>query len=163
MGLLLLAELGRPLYEGVDWNIQVWYNIINERGRPLYEGVDWNRFKDLACKSAVCRPLYEGVDWNTSAVKIFLRRSYVALFTRAWIEIHLFNDITSIFFGRPLYEGVDWNSCRCKTMNNRFCRPLYEGVDWNKVQHQVIVLDFLSPSLRGRGLKYFHTLNAKDY
>ena len=33
---------GLPLYEGVDWNIDVNKKSIYILGLPLYEGVDWN-------------------------------------------------------------------------------------------------------------------------
>ena len=81
--------------------------------------------------------------------------SAVALFTRAWIEIHSVLVRQSKITGRPLYEGVDWNfdrnACRvCKRWSPSLrgrglkCphlfgdevahirRPLYEGVDWNQ-------------------------------
>ena len=40
-------------------------------------------------------------------------------------------------------------------------RPLYEGVDWNSSYYPVLYLSFRSPSLRGRGLKYFLTIYGK--
>ena len=57
---------------------------------------------------------------------------FVALFTRAWIEIAHFRYWGLQAPGRPLYEGVDWNSC-----------DIFKAVRTT-----------LSPSLRGRGLKF---------
>ena len=56
---------GRPLHEGVDWNNIFKFRHIYNIGRPLHEGVDWNFLGDLA-----------------------VLQDLVALFTRAWIEIH---------------------------------------------------------------------------
>ena len=101
-------------------------------GRPLYEGVDWNSCLKQTSKCNWSRPLYEGVDWNAAFaeggdtaqdVALFTRawieiirpkQSYwvsncVALFTRAWIEILVLSYNNNDVAGRPLYEGVDWN------------------------------------------------------
>ena len=101
-----------------------------------------------------CRPLYEGVDWNGLSVLSHTTAS-----------------------SRPLYEGVDWNRYTRKSVAKLFCRPLYEGVDWNRYELQLIFYypvalftrawieitvsykvknETESPSLRGRGLKYYN-------
>ena len=128
---------GRPLYEGVDWNKITKKMEQKLISRPLYEGVDWNlRIFWVLRQGERSRPLYEGVDWNFNRKSNALR-PWVALFTRAWIEINYFLHLHNIGQSRPLYEGVDWNY---------FCK-------W---QWFVYVL---SPSLRGRGLKLRHIRN----
>ena len=101
----------------------------------------------------------------------------VALFTRAWIEISLVFTITSSPQRRPLHEGVDWNSTQHLKKSLKRCRPLHEGVDWNNLvvsslwlslsvalftrawieifySVELEVNSYMSPSSRGRGLKY---------
>ena len=58
---------------------------------------------------------------------------WVALFTRAWIEI-----TSALCFYRPLqrrpfHEGVDWNCVGVGCVLVHICRPFHEGVDWNFV------------------------------
>ncbi len=56
---------------------------------------------------------------------------WVALFTRAWIEIKLYPVYITGYISRPLHEGVDWNSLWYIHNNIPLRRPLHEGVDWN--------------------------------
>ena len=60
--------------------------------------------------------------------------------------------------GRPLYEGVDWNNGgfvrRCKAIVALFTRA---WIEIPKLQAKKFV--FASPSLRGRGLKWFYNPN----
>ena len=144
---------GLPLYEGVDWNMEMHKNNICDLCLPLYEGVDWN---DLKCQSPECGwrlPLYEGVDWN--------RRE----------------KIPEVFpCSLPLYEGVDWNSCYIKFNSFFPLSPSLRGsglkslVNWftklifvvSLFTREWIEMSILppksdkspSPSLRGSGLKY---------
>ena len=123
---------GRPLYEGVDWNVLWYMPALDVSCRPLYEGVDWNKFVVVKVAVYCSRPLYEGVDWNGRYKAVYGSLQHVALFTRAWIEIveHL------------------------KIENGTVSRPLYEGVDWNIANEGISLVENASPSLRGRGLKY---------
>ena len=57
--------------------------------------------------------------------------------------------------GRPLYEGVDWNHMFCFKVYTLSGRPLYEGVDWNLSALINRIAEVKSPSLRGRGLKWY--------
>ena len=81
----------------------------------------------------VRRPLHEGVDWNT----------------RVWYNID--NEKS-----RPLHEGVDWNQLKYILNMYLVCRPLHEGVDWNFFTAVFIPWISMSPSSRGRGLKYIN-------
>ena len=83
-----------------------------------------------------------------------LYQTYVALFTRAWIEIVIPHIIISAVCCRPLHEGVDWNQIYDKLTEMRASRPLHEGVDWNCRNMLTIYTTSTSPSSRGRGLKY---------
>ena len=145
--------MGRPLYEGVDWNIQIILTVCLSVCRPLYEGVDWNFDVSFNASYVERRPLYEGVDWNTKAqynkdnekkspslrgrglkYPIFTKLSHsfhVALFTRAWIEIAVsYSDYSS--------ESVAL-----------FTRA------WIEIgEFRVAITAPWSPSLRGRGLKF---------
>ena len=76
-------------------------------------------------------PLYEGVDWNFRLSLNVAAHQNVSLFTREWIEI---TGLSAAFWGV-------------------LSLPLYEGVDWNKICIQRDLNRFLSPSLRGSGLK----------
>ena len=59
-----------------------------KQSRPLHEGVDWNSVFYWKFATRLCRPLHEGVDWNIDKhFKCFC--NFVALFTRAWIEMYL--------------------------------------------------------------------------
>ena len=105
----MLLSKRRPLYEGVDWNTLMGTCFTQITCRPLYEGVDWNSRITTVTIFDACRPLYEGVDWNINFFRSTYanvespslrgrglksctaltvnHNEYVALFTRAWIEI----------------------------------------------------------------------------
>ena len=83
---------------------------------------------------------------------------FVALFTRAWIEIECYPFVVFYGFCRPLYEGVDWNRLLSALAITFRRRPLYEGVDWNTKSIDTNVISIRSPSLRGRGLKYSQSI-----
>ena len=71
------------------------------------------------------------MDWNTPKNEKSVK-AQVALFTRAWIEIILYNIKYLKYNGRPLHEGVDWNANANFLARDLGSRPLHEGVDWNK-------------------------------
>ena len=188
----------RPLYEGVDWNkilcklslrgcavalfTRAWIEIIRfpvcrykMRGRPLYEGVDWNSGGEPLFSGFVASPSLRGRGLKYLQHEYSYSSQYVALFTRAWIEMTFFLTIrfampvalftrawieikttswNSLFVARrPLYEGVDWNIFPAKPASVFKSRPLYEGVDWNFGTGKSQFMIVMSPSLRGRGLK----------
>ena len=125
-----------------------------ESSRPLYEGVDWNVLQKKIKKYKKRSPSLRGRGLKFFVVQIILFRCMVALFTRAWIEIHrpsepqrqcsvalftrawieIFSSIAeyNAAVRRPLYEGVDWNKKQLGNRNPQQSRPLYEGVDWNR-------------------------------
>ena len=85
------------------------------------------------------RPLHEGVDWNSDDT---------------------YNNPK--FASRPLHEGVDWNQHTTPKKVTKKSRPLHEGVDWNTLDQFADNLITLSPSSRGRGLKYRISANNVD-
>ena len=122
-------KTSRPLYEGVDWNNRHCERNWVYISRPLYEGVDWNNKLCPHCVGYRGRPLYEGVDWNY-LVKFPQFTPPVALFTRAWIEIHKHKPPSR----------ADWSpSLRGRGLKSPF---ICFGNNFPS-----------SPSLRGRGLK----------
>ena len=120
-----------PLHEGVDWNTNMILMNSFKIHRPLHEGVDWNLSGWSLLPSSNRRPLHEGVDWNKTGRYELWRVESIALFTRAWIEIPIFDTENGKSFSRPLHEGVDWNTSRFIFYIITGCRPLHEGVDWN--------------------------------
>ena len=176
-------EKGRPLHEGVDWNI-VTHNSVNcYFSRPLHEGVDWNCSTICSCCRHTRRPLHEGVDWNYFAsaawhfdfVALFTRAwieilftkcmivfCIVALFTRAWIEIFLILEYLSIYlvalFTRAWIEiRFTINLQKCEQ-----CRPLHEGVDWNVFAVFVWAWPFCRPLHEGVDWNKIRLLYAYD-
>ena len=126
-----VPPLCRPLYEGVDWNIDGGASYRAFFSRPLYEGVDWNTKLSHSFHKGTSRPLYEGVDWNLSTVPTSTLRA-----------------------SRPLYEGVDWNIE--KIVTTMFTAVALFTRAW--IEMQIVIIDYNaiieSPSLRGRGLKF---------
>ena len=109
--------------------------------RPLHEGVDWNTLFADSFIFFTSRPLHEGVDWNNHL--LWGGDSYIS---------------------RPLHEGVDWNQNGVSYIFAPVGRPLHEGVDWNLRIFSACCCVFMSPSSRGRGLKYLsHMLRRKYY
>ena len=106
----VLSAIGRPLHEGVDWN--TWLNIWQTTLRVALFTRAWIEIRLLLVRVQVYwgRPLHEGVDWNNDCTSHFYFYhwspssrgrglkyhicmgvtflAHVALFTRAWIEIH---------------------------------------------------------------------------
>ena len=137
---------------GLKCNLYDTSELVDE-SRPLHEGVDWNSFIADIIGRFIRRPLHEGVDWNRKRANSHSSRCYVALFTRAWIEIelcsvraqsrkcrplhegvdwnYLLHLLRLSLVGRPLHEGVDWNTTYRHSNHDLFGRPLHEGVDWN--------------------------------
>ena len=108
---------------------QLWWKAVRQSPSLRGRGLKWKNHKKHLL--IICRPLYEGVDWN------MLSRSTIG---NIWC--------------RPLYEGVDWNVTSTAWQYRKCCRPLYEGVDWNSFATKPHD-QFMSPSLRGRGLKFY--------
>ena len=122
-------------------------------GLPLYEGVDWNNDVWGECETVTRSPSLRGSGLKSLAQSDRVRNRFVSLFTREWIEIPQFlpfrpvpgmspslrgsglklQVITSQILRNclPLYEGVDWNLGFVLPQNLRPRLPLYEGVDWN--------------------------------
>ena len=173
----VLAER-RPLYEGVDWNIGE-YDEVSSMLVALFTRAWIEIFQILAFKSyilvalftrawieiksvildryiKISRPLYEGVDWNNEKNCQDLKNETVALFTRAWIEITFADNCIFPPFGRPLYEGVDWNTCHTQRQTWRVRSPSLRGRGLKYYHHIYVYYAFTSPSLRGRGLKCFY-------
>ena len=80
------CKLSRPLHEGVDWNIDGKSNFARPRSRPLHEGVDWNSSRILQ-EQKVFVALFTRAWIEMSDKYPFFVKNSVALFTRAWIEI----------------------------------------------------------------------------
>ena len=147
------SHSGLPLYEGVDWNLNIWFGRIQTTGSPSLRGSGLKLSNSLTNASASSRlPLYEGVDWNIQYlcdcsawnVSPSLRGSGLK-----WKDPYSEPKI----LGLPLYEGVDWNFVGTGVCLDGFSLPLYEGVDWNPKQTGFFGLQAVSPSLRGSGLK----------
>ena len=144
----------RPLYEGVDWNFFLFCPVSCAVGRPLYEGVDWNNGGGILSVYIICRPLYEGVDWNRLTPWRDIIAYYVALFTRAWIEISSPGETSERGTQSPSLRGRGLKFVNLIIKHVLSGRPLYEGMDWNVDYMLLMNGQDLSPSLRGRGLKY---------
>ena len=144
---------------------------------PLYEGVDWNRLCAWCTAAFLCLPLYEGVDWNIY-IREIVNGFYVSLFTREWIEISWASFVNFASDSLPLYEGVDWNWFQnlLKLLLENvslFTRewieivysenPIEKGEkvslftrEWIEIfSNRFCLCKFVSPSLRGSGLKLF--------
>ena len=125
--------------------------------RAWIEIVMW-RIIWLTCAS---RPLYEGVDWN-KVCKVHPTRIVASPSLRGrGLKYTLYKVSASYRPCRPLYEGVDWNFLHFRQLICISRRPLYEGVDWNKVSCNKRKTVSVSPSLRGRGLKWVYRLRSK--
>ena len=150
----LLINCRLPLYEGVDWNCSLPSTIIIDPLSPSLRGSGL-KFHAAPCKNIWLYrlPLYEGVDWNIFYILLFLASNIVSLFTREWIEIEKSHIIKQRGHRLPLYEGVDWNLLPEVPASNQSSLPLYEGVDWNSLVIVQLTVSWMSPSLRGSGLK----------
>ena len=168
------ALYGRPLCEGVDWNVLRVLIVALIISRPLCEGVDWNYSVFHFYVMTLCRPLCEGVDWN--AILIYRLKSVKtspSLRGRGLKYCSL--SVVRVFRRRPLCEGVDWNTNH-KPLCNRKCVALFArawiemGIKFNmRFVYNVALFARAwiemprrkpeshirtSPSLRGRGLKF---------
>ena len=85
---------------------------------------------------------------------------FVALFTRAWIEISDYIGIDTLTARRPLYEGVDWNLYQQNTLVCCSVSPSLRGRGLKFPSDIKYVLVSKSPSLRGRGLKFSDNLGS---
>ena len=134
-----------PLYCGSFWSpssrgrglksFPIWYIsgcIIVALFTRAWIEISWGR---ISVKGIRGRPLHEGVDWNAHCC-IFIM----------------------ICKSRPLHEGVDWNVSKYLKAKSLYRRPLHEGVDWNVNVIVSLHRNYVSPSSRGRGLKYVGTL-----
>ena len=144
-----------PSYEGVDWNLLIFFNALYYLCSPSYEGVDWNGRAGWKAFAGCGSPSYEGVDWNCTKLLLVFVHIYVLPLTREWIEMISRRKSTlrlarfsllrgsglkfvpSVRFnkkgvGSPSYEGVDWNNAAKVDSRSRNSSPSYEGVDWNK-------------------------------
>ena len=121
-----------PLYEGVDWNITVSWQLAAWKSLPLYEGVDWNpeRTSDSAA-GQVSLFTREWIEIASVGLQP-CRMMNVSLFTREWIEI-----IAPIRWHWPLITSPSLRGSGLKyytfvgDLHEIGCLPLYEGVDWN--------------------------------
>ena len=99
----------RPLHEGVDWNcrnrliprtadvalftrawIEIWkqhFIVRVPKSRPLHEGVDWNHVEQMEFIMTKTSPSSRGRGLKWCHLLWRSKRLFVALFTRAWIEI----------------------------------------------------------------------------
>ena len=75
------------LYESVNWNFTLIYNIDKNNCHSLYESVNWNIKQTNTCFYIISHSLYESVNWNSINNQIANRGYMVTLFTRVWIEI----------------------------------------------------------------------------
>ena len=143
----------RPLHEGVDWNdVKSATQIIafmspSSRGR----GLKFLSFTDFLFVFVSPSSRGRGLKSFYPICKTF--RKFVALFTRAWIEMpHVISCIISVKC-RPLHEGVDWNvSATPLAVLNPVA--LFTRA-WIEICKTTCYKNYLmSPSSRGRGLKY---------
>ena len=77
----------RPLHEGVDWNKIDKVIMLTHQRRPLHEGVDWNTKVRYNLDNETRSPSSRGRGLKSPNLSDTLPSPYVALFTRAWIEI----------------------------------------------------------------------------
>ena len=100
--------------------------------RPFHEGVDWNMTNTKTPIPTARSPFSRGRGLKFKVRAAWTISAQVALFTRAWIEIHLY---------RP------WRTSASS-------RPFHEGVDWNTIINKINSSTTESPFSRGRGLKW---------
>ena len=134
-------------------------NTAKTSCRTLHECVDWNIGYDDFSKPTYSRTLHECVDWNIHDKKR-TKRTQVALYTSAWIEIvvktitltlivvalytsawiEIIQDVVVDikYKCRTLHECVDWNDTLGQMAGWWFCRTLHECVDWNVVNGKLV-------------------------
>ena len=61
----------------------------------------------------------------------------VALFRRAWIEIEELSFCLNLFSCRSLQESVNWNLFHLDNIILHFCRSLQESVNWNDISRRM--------------------------
>ena len=103
--------------------------------RPLYEGVDWNPDRNGLCVVFwVALFTRAWIEIHIRAVKAFY--NFVALFTRAWIEIP--KEIKAVRNKLVALFTRAWIEISALSLFITYLsgRPLYEGVDWNYKQNR---------------------------
>ena len=142
----------RPLYEGVDWNPKsILYNT-KYLSRPLYEGVDWNTVRNGSPRCCAVSPSLRGRGLKSQVNIIQYKVFEVALFTRAWIEIHVWHsacmsDCVALFTRAWIEISL------CNGGRSRRWSPSLRGRGLKLPLPITVSFHPLSPSLRGRGLK----------
>ena len=137
----------------MDWNQNRFYLIFRFKMSPSLRGSGLKlTSRDVQCIFWRRLPLYEGVDWNwrpetssvSSDVSPSLRGS--GLKYNYKISYHLNLCL-------PLYEGVDWNR-RLQTAGFPWHPVSLFTREWIEIPiNPTLVFAFVSPSLRGSGLK----------
>ena len=126
------ATASRTLHECVDWNsltliaatVSPKSHSTRVRGLKLKER--------YATSEAGSRTLHECVDWNHN-LALTGWKYHVALYTSAWIEIFVPDNVPTTAICRTLHECVDWNNSRISNVMCQFRRTLHECVDWNTI------------------------------
>ena len=117
--------------EGVDWNVEMGYDVPKILVTFHKEGVDWNFSGHETKTSGNVTFRKEGVDWNNQ-INRYQRESFVTFRKEGvdWNYATEMNSGTGVVTFRK--EGVDWNSKR-HTLTSQEQNVTFrkEGVDWN--------------------------------
>ena len=121
--------------------------------RPFHEGVDWNMTNTKTPIPTARSPFSRGRGLKFKARAAWTISAQVALFTRAWIEIHLYRPWRTSASSRPFHEGVDWNTIINKINSSTTESPFSRGRGLKSLCLTATTAQKVSPFSRGRGLK----------